>query len=159
MRNTKLNDSFLALARELDIMEAKTPEDIYKSHLESGTRAAGNVDSAKANLAATFVNSFVNAGFGEDKLIKSPGEGQTKWIHRQKDEGIMAAAASLGMLLLWDVDGGTCLRAPSPARDIPTPPTSTSRVAAHLPLALAMADKLWPKSFARSTCTRRPPGY
>jgi len=106
MRNTKLNESFLALARELDIMEAKTPEDIYKSHLDGGNRAAANVDSAKANLASTFVNAFVNAGFGQDKLIISPGDSQRKWIHRQKDEGIMSAAASLGMLLLWDVDGG-----------------------------------------------------
>lgn len=30
MSNMKLNESFLALARELDIMEPKTPEDVYK---------------------------------------------------------------------------------------------------------------------------------
>lgn len=32
--NSKLSQYFLQLARELDIMEPKTPEDIYKTHLE-----------------------------------------------------------------------------------------------------------------------------
>lgn len=27
------------------------------------------LDSARQNLAATFVNAFVNAGFGQDKLV------------------------------------------------------------------------------------------
>ena len=27
------------------------------------------VDSARQNLASTFVNAFVNAGFGQDKLM------------------------------------------------------------------------------------------
>lgn len=113
MRNTKLNDSFLELARELDIVEAKTPEDVYKSHLEGGSRAATNVDSARNNLASTFVNAFVNAGFGPDKLIlgagtsdDASGSKRQEWIWRNKDSGKMSAAASLGMLLLWDVDGG-----------------------------------------------------
>lgn len=35
MSNANLNKHFLNLARELDIMEPKTPEDIYKSHLDN----------------------------------------------------------------------------------------------------------------------------
>jgi len=35
MCNSQLNTYFLNLARELDIMEPKTPEDVYKSHLEN----------------------------------------------------------------------------------------------------------------------------
>ena len=48
-------------------MEAKTPEDVYKTHLSGDKRetAAERVDSAKANLAATYVNAFVNAGYGQ----------------------------------------------------------------------------------------------
>lgn len=34
INNTHLTTHFLNLARELDLMEPKTPEDIYKSHLE-----------------------------------------------------------------------------------------------------------------------------
>lgn len=33
LNHTVLSESFLALARDLDIVEAKTPDDIYKSHL------------------------------------------------------------------------------------------------------------------------------
>lgn len=43
---------------------------VYKSHLVEGRQPAGPaVDSARQNLAATFVNAFVNAGFGQDKLV------------------------------------------------------------------------------------------
>jgi len=62
-----------------------------------------NVDSAKQNLASTFVNAFVNAGFRRDKLITDEG---SKWIYKNRDLGMMSATASLGMVLLWDVEGG-----------------------------------------------------
>ena len=78
MSNSHLNTNFLALARELDIMEPKQPEDIYKSHLEKTT---ANVDSARANLASSYVNAFVNAGFGQDKLLSDEGQ---KWIYKNK---------------------------------------------------------------------------
>jgi len=107
MSNQKLNENFLALGRELDILEAKTPEDVYKTHLEaSGRSTANNLDSAKANLASTFVNAFVNSGFGKDKLITEQGSSKTSWINRNKDKGQFSAAASLGMILMWDVEGG-----------------------------------------------------
>ena len=72
--NEKLSEEFLKVAQDLDVMDPKTPEDIYKSHLaETGgfsRRREGNVvvDSARANLASTYVNAFVNAGFGNDKV-------------------------------------------------------------------------------------------
>lgn len=37
--------------------------------MEGRAPAGPAVDSARANLAATFVNGFVNAGFGSDKLV------------------------------------------------------------------------------------------
>lgn len=105
MSNANLNKHFLNLARELDIMEPKTPEDIYKSHLDNArTRFASiQVDSAKQNLAASFVNGFVNAGFGVDKLLSEDGN---KWLYKNKEHGMLSATASLGLILLWDVDGG-----------------------------------------------------
>ena len=107
LSNTRLSKYFLSLARELDIMEPKTTEDIYKTHLET-TRSTygGTVDSARQNLAATFVNAFVNAGFGKDKLMTEDG---TAWIYKNKEHGMMSAAASLGMILLWDVDAVTTI--------------------------------------------------
>ncbi|XP_035616919.1 26S proteasome non-ATPase regulatory subunit 2-like [Oncorhynchus keta] len=105
MSNVQLNSNFLALARELDIMEPKVPDDIYKTHLENNRfgGSGSQVDSARMNLASSFVNGFVNAGFGQDKLLTDDGN---KWLYKNKDHGMLSAAASLGMILLWDVDGG-----------------------------------------------------
>ena len=105
LSNTQLSSNFFGLVRELDIMEAKTPEDIYKSHLEPtrSTFGSSSVDSARQNLASTFVNAFVNAGYGQDKLMIADGN---KWLYKNKEHGMLSAAASLGMILLWDVDGG-----------------------------------------------------
>ncbi|XP_073969023.1 regulatory particle non-ATPase 1 [Rhodnius prolixus] len=109
MSNTHVNDHFHSLARELDIMEPKTPEEVYKTWLEGLVlRPTYNldvpVDSARHNLASTFVNAFVNAGFSRDKLV-SVEEGN-KWMYKNKQHGMLSAAASLGLIHLWDVDGG-----------------------------------------------------
>uniref|UniRef100_A0A669PUE0 26S proteasome non-ATPase regulatory subunit 2 n=1 Tax=Phasianus colchicus TaxID=9054 RepID=A0A669PUE0_PHACC len=105
MSNVQLNSNFLALARELDIMEPKVPDDIYKTHLENNRfgGSGSQVDSARMNLASSFVNGFVNAAFGQDKLLTDDGN---KWLYKNKDHGMLSAAASLGTILLWDVDGG-----------------------------------------------------
>ena len=67
-------------------MEPKTPEDVYKSHLENSRPSfgGGQVDSARQNLAASFVNGFVNAAFGKDKLLTEDGQ---KWIYKNKEHG------------------------------------------------------------------------
>ncbi|XP_044744488.1 26S proteasome non-ATPase regulatory subunit 2 [Coccinella septempunctata] len=105
MSNCHLSNHFLNLARELDIMEPKTPEDVYKSHLENTRPQFGGsqVDSARQNLASSFVNGFVNAAFGQDKLLMEDGN---KWLYKNKEHGMLSATASLGLVLLWDVDGG-----------------------------------------------------
>jgi len=109
MSNSKLSEYYLMLARDLDVMEPKTPQDVYKSHLVDGSGPTG-VDSAKQNLAATFVNAFVNAGFGQDKLLTAVPEGESgegvSWMYKNREHGKMSAAASLGMITLWDVEGG-----------------------------------------------------
>ena len=104
--NVKLPEYFKNLAKELDILEPKIPEDIYKSHLES-SRTAGltNVDSARHNLASAFVNAFTNAGFGNDKMMLVESD-QQSFIWRTKDDGMVSTAASIGMLMQWDVETG-----------------------------------------------------
>ncbi|KAL6067324.1 26S proteasome non-ATPase regulatory subunit 2 [Balamuthia mandrillaris] len=104
INNSRLNDQFLTLARDLEVLEPKTPEDIFKTHLSETRSTLGtNVDSARQNLASTFVNGFVNCAFGTDKLMTDE---ESKWIYKNKEHGMISAAASLGMILLWDVDGG-----------------------------------------------------
>eukprot|EP00559_Dactyliosolen_fragilissimus_P002559 CAMPEP_0184867080 /NCGR_PEP_ID=MMETSP0580-20130426/25032_1 /TAXON_ID=1118495 /ORGANISM="Dactyliosolen fragilissimus" /LENGTH=924 /DNA_ID=CAMNT_0027367127 /DNA_START=176 /DNA_END=2950 /DNA_ORIENTATION=+ len=107
--NVHLSDQFLKLAQDLDVVDAKTPEDIYKSHLAetagfSRRRDIGGatVDSARANLASTFVNAMVNTGFGQDKLMTPDNE----WLYKNKEHGMLSAAASLGSILLWNVEEG-----------------------------------------------------
>jgi len=107
--NVHLSEQFLKLGQDLDVVDAKTPEDIYKSHLaETGgfsrrrDTGGAQVDSARANLASTFVNAFVNAGFGQDKLMTPDNE----WLYKNKDHGMLSAAASLGLILLWNVEEG-----------------------------------------------------
>eukprot|EP00127_Corallochytrium_limacisporum_P007277 Clim_evm18s246 gene=Clim_evmTU18s246 len=108
--NSKLTENFLALARELDIMEPKLPEDIYKTNLEGNRTgfSGSNIEPARANLAKSFVNGFVNAGFCKDKImtVDEEGKGGQRWIYKNKDIGMLCATASLGCILLWDVDGG-----------------------------------------------------
>ena len=135
--NSRLAALYAALARDLDVVEAKMPEDIYKTHLVGNADRGGGgtavrtqcrqkrslwslrvpthahtfyflppplplplqLESAKNNLASTYVNAWVNAGFGHDKLV-SPAD--SMWVFRNKDSGLIAAAASLGMINLWD---------------------------------------------------------
>jgi len=103
MDGSHLTEHYIELARDLDVLEPKTPEDVYKSHLEKRSSSSSNVDSARQNLASTFVNAFLNVGFGSDKLMLTE---QNKWLYKNKEHGMMSAAASLGAILCWDVDGG-----------------------------------------------------
>lgn len=104
--NSHLSSNFIQFGKELSVYEPKSLEDIYKSHLENTrTGLSTSVDSARGNLASTFVNAFVNAGFGNDKLMVGAEEGNS-WIYKNKDHGMMSASASLGMSLLWDTEVG-----------------------------------------------------
>ncbi|KAG1451039.1 hypothetical protein G6F56_008187 [Rhizopus delemar] len=107
INNTNLSKHFLALARELDVMEPKIPEDIYKSHLENHRTAFNsNIDSARNNLASTFVNAFVNAAFCKDKLVGTEDDNDSTWIYKNKEHGMTSATASLGLISLWDIEAG-----------------------------------------------------
>ncbi|KIW36798.1 uncharacterized protein PV06_10920 [Exophiala oligosperma] len=102
--NTQLPNHFKTLAKELNILEPKTPEDIYKAHLETGRGITAAADSAKHNMATAFLNGFVNAGFGKDKLMLVE-ENEQPWVWKTRDDGMMSTTASLGMLMQWDVEG------------------------------------------------------
>lgn len=105
LNNSRLSEHYLALGKELNTLDAKTPDDTYKSHLENTRGASAAVDSAKQNLANSLVNSFVNAGYTSDKLILVD-EDQNSWVYKNKDAGMLSATASIGMIHQWNVDGG-----------------------------------------------------
>lgn len=101
----RLSEHYKQLARDLDQMEPKHPDAIFKTHLEERKVGEAHLDSAKQNLAKTYVNAFVNAGLCNDLLI-SKKEGSDDWVFSNKDEGQLAAAASIGLLQIWDIDEG-----------------------------------------------------
>ena len=108
LNNTRLHQHFKSLGKELNILDPKSTQDIYKTHLES-SRTAGmtNVDSARHNLASALVNGFVNAGFGSDKMMLVDNDNQTgSWVWKTKDDGKISTAASIGLLQQWDLDDG-----------------------------------------------------
>jgi len=105
--NSQLSSIFSLVAKTMTLSDPKTPEDIYKIKTKElsryGSNLATSVDSAKGNLASTFVNAFVNAGHGRDAyMLKGPGAAPVDWIHRNKDHGKISAIASMGMVLLWN---------------------------------------------------------
>ncbi|RMJ28510.1 26S proteasome regulatory subunit [Aspergillus sp. HF37] len=106
LNNTSISKNFKSLGKELNILDPKMPEDIYKTHLET-SRGAGltNVDSARHNLASAFVNSFANAGYGNDKMMLVEGD-KGPWVWKTKDDGMLSTVASMGMLLHRDVEAG-----------------------------------------------------
>jgi len=105
LNNSRLSEHFLALGKELNILDPKTPEDIYKSHLENTRGPGASVDNAKQNLANSFVNGFINAGFTSDKLMLTD-EDSNSWVYKNKDAGMLSATASIGMIHQWNVDVG-----------------------------------------------------
>ncbi|RLV93004.1 26S proteasome regulatory subunit RPN1 [Spathaspora sp. JA1] len=108
--NIKLSQYFKYLIKELNLLTPKVPEDIYKSHLENSKftgLTTSNIDSAKQNLATSFVNCFLNLGFGNDKLIQTSDDNDQKsWIYKTKSSGMSSATASLGLIHLWDINEG-----------------------------------------------------
>jgi 26S proteasome regulatory subunit N1 len=102
--NIKLSKHFRNFGKAVGVEDPKAVEDVYKSHLEKGG-AVPNIGSSRTNLATTIVNAFVNAGFGNDKLVVDVPEGQS-FIYQNKDHGMMSATASVGMSMLWDPEAG-----------------------------------------------------
>jgi hypothetical protein len=169
--NSKLSEHYLTLARDLDVMEPKLPEDVYKSHLTEGRAPQGAaVDSARQNLASSFVNAFVNAGFGHDKLVtassEGAGDGQVRVRARapallrpgpglglawagaaagRPQPGPAAAAAGEGSLGLHPRQPALApLRLPNLTTHTPPPPLNlTTHLPAHLPTCRPAAQVHW----------------
>lgn len=103
--NLKLSEYYKRLARELDVLEPKHPEDIFKSHLEDKKAIANEskIDSYKMNMASSIASSFINAGFGTEALLSKK---DSDWLSRNKEEGMISLLAGLGLVNLWDIDCG-----------------------------------------------------
>ncbi|EAR97380.1 26S proteasome regulatory subunit (macronuclear) [Tetrahymena thermophila SB210] len=101
--NQHLTDFYLRFAKELDALEPKKPEQVYKSVLEDNK---AQIDSLNANIADTYVNAFVNMGCKKDTLMVVP-KTEKPWIYNLKKTGIAAATSSIGLIDMWDIESGT----------------------------------------------------
>ena len=103
--NNKLSQHFKLVAKDLQVLEPKTVEQVTKSQFDEakGPLATNAVDSAKKLIADTYINAFVNFGFGNDALLST---GANHWFPKNKDSGKFVAAASLGLIHMWEGDEG-----------------------------------------------------
>ncbi|CCE63322.1 hypothetical protein TPHA_0E02300 [Tetrapisispora phaffii CBS 4417] len=101
--NTKLSEHFLYLAKALNLTAPKVPEDVYKSHLDNSKSVftGTGLDSAQQNLAASFVNGFLNLGYCNDKLVVD----NDNWVYKTKGNGMTSSVASIGSIYQWNLDG------------------------------------------------------
>lgn len=108
LSNAQLSKHFRAFGKAVGVEEPRSVDDVYKVHLQTSAKAgagAATIDSARDNLATSFVNAFVNAGFGNDKLLVGAEEGSS-WIYKNRDTGMQSATASIGLSMLWDSESG-----------------------------------------------------
>uniref|UniRef100_A0A3B0MUU5 26S proteasome regulatory subunit, putative n=1 Tax=Theileria annulata TaxID=5874 RepID=A0A3B0MUU5_THEAN len=122
---------FLSLCKELDILDPKHPNDVFKgypskSNLNLTQSISGvSIDSARDNLSYTFVNSFINCASSKDKLITTSTQSDKDssatneqesskdksgepdfWLFKHQGYGLLCASASLGLIHLWNLDEG-----------------------------------------------------
>lgn len=69
-----IHTHFMELAAELDVVNPKAPEQVFKSHLEEKKPDESKLDSHKVNLSITYANAFINAGFSSDTLLMKDGD-------------------------------------------------------------------------------------
>ena len=100
MRNYKLTEYFKVLAKTLELLEPKHPEDVFKSHLEDKkSQNTKKIESYKINMAYSIASSFINAGYGTEVLLSKK---DSDWIYKNKEEGIQCLIAGMGLVNVWD---------------------------------------------------------
>jgi len=116
--NATLSAQYRSLASALDLSKPRSPDEVFKTQTADvgarGVAADGaRLDSARSNLAASYVSAFVNAGHGTDAVLYDTSEdggeaaGEVfKWVNRNNADGRLAAASALGLIHLWDHEEG-----------------------------------------------------
>jgi 26S proteasome regulatory subunit N1 len=106
MFNSKLSHHYLELAKELQILPPKDPEELFNSATVGSSdplRIVPKAETAKSNLANVLGNAFLNAGYCKDKYLE---EEQEKFLWKNKDVALFTAAASLGAVNMWNLGEG-----------------------------------------------------
>ena len=99
LRNYKQSEYFRILAKNLELLEPKHPEDVFKSHLEDKKSDSKKLESYKINMAYSIASAFINAGFGTEVLLSKK---DSDWVFKNKEEGLTCMLAGLGLVNIWD---------------------------------------------------------
>ena len=99
MRNYKQSEYFRILAKTLELLEPKHPEDVFKSHLEDKKTGNKKIESSKINMAYSIASAFINAGFGTEVLLSKK---DSDWMYKNKEEGLLCLLSGLGLVNIWD---------------------------------------------------------
>ncbi|TYI51236.1 hypothetical protein E1A91_D12G161700v1 [Gossypium mustelinum] len=152
INNVKLSEGYLTLARDFEVMEPKCLEDVYKTHLLDGRTIVGaNTDSTIQNLAATFVNAFVNAGFGKDRLMTNQADSSSDDVdsrlaqidnYLHSDDNYVIAGALLGVGLVNCSVTNDCDPALALLSEYINKEDSSIQIGAIMGLGIAYADSL-----------------
>lgn len=111
LRREQLPYLFEYLAKELDVLEPRKPDEVFKTELEEGrnrrpARGGGGtsgLDAARLALVSAYVSGFVHAGFKTDSLLTVE---ESAYIHKARANGVTAATAAIGLIALWNVEDG-----------------------------------------------------
>ena len=99
MRNYKQSEYFRILAKTLELLEPKHPEDVFKSHLEDKKTGNKKIESSKINMAYSIASAFINAGFGTEVLLSKK---DSDWMFKNKEQGIQCLLSGIGLVNIWD---------------------------------------------------------
>ncbi|KAF8215042.1 hypothetical protein K438DRAFT_1901960 [Mycena galopus ATCC 62051] len=98
LSNTRMSTRFRDFDKELGITDPKSLEDVMVTE---------HIGKCRFRLweSGGFMNTFVNAGFSNDKLMVEAEEGNS-WVYKNKEHGMLSATVLLGLSLLWDTNLG-----------------------------------------------------
>ena len=99
MRNYKQSEYYKVLAKTLELLEPKHPEDVFKSHLEDKKSSNKKLESSRINMAYSIASAFINAGYGTEVLLSKK---DSDWIYKNKEQGIQCLLAGIGLVNIWD---------------------------------------------------------
>ena len=100
LRNYKQTDYYKTLAKTLELLEPKHPEDVFKSHLEDKkSNKNKKIESSKINMAYSIASAFINAGFGTEVLLSKK---DSDWMYKNKEQGIQCLLSGIGLINIWD---------------------------------------------------------
>lgn len=97
MGNIRLSEIYRYVAKSLDSMAPKGPEEIFKTGLDD--HSLTNSTDSSFKLVCTFASGLVNCGFGTDKYLTDKSE---SWSFEHTESRLIATTAMLGLIHLWD---------------------------------------------------------